>query len=227
MKHQPRKHRKKLIIIGGFNIKTCKNNSVARNCENNLACFDTSTNTWSEVTVETGDSTLLQRCNFGSTAVTEDRIIIAGGVKYTEFGEKTKPQTLSIHEMVDLTLKEKETGEIVAEIKKIDVEMSPQLLSSFSMSSKGEHIHIFGGKQGAKKEPNGNIFIVNIVTKQLEIVKPPTFLSEKTKVWGSSSAWISDDTLMLMGGSLPPPGHGERSIFMYSSKPMDILTCGL
>ena len=66
-------------------------------------------------------STLLQRCNFGSTAVTEDRIIIAGGVKYTEFGEKTKPQTLSIHEMVDLTLKEKETGEIVAEIKKIDV----------------------------------------------------------------------------------------------------------
>ena len=49
----------------------------------------------------------------------------------------------------------------------------------------------------------------------------------QTKVWGSSSAWISDDTLMLMGGSLPPPGHGERSIFMYSSKPMDILTCGL
>ena len=32
---------------------------------------------------------------------------------------------------------------------------------------------------------------------------------------------------MLMGGSLPPPGYGERSIFMYSSKPMDILTCAL
>ena len=30
-----------------------------------------------------------------------------------------------------------------------------------------------------------------------------------------------------MGGSLPPPGHGERPIFMYSTKPMDILTCGL
>ena len=171
---------------------------------------------------KTGDSTLLQRCNFGSTALTENRIILAGGVKNTELGKKTKPQTLSIHEMVDLTLKEKETGEIVAEIKKIVVEMSPQLFNSFSMSSKEEHIHMFGGKQGAKKEPNGHIYFLNIVAKQLEKVKPPTFLSEKTKVWGSSSAWISHATLMLMGGSLPPPGHGERSIFMYSSKPMDI-----
>ena len=65
------------------------------------------------------------------------------------------------------------------------------------------------------------------MTKQITLVKPKPFISEKTKVRGSSSAWISDDTLRLMGGSLPPPGHGERPIFMYSTKPMDILTCGL
>ena len=84
---------------------------------------------------------------------------------------------------------------------------------------------MFGGKQGNKLETNGNLFIVNIVTKQLTIVSPPNFISEKNKIWGSSSAWISGDTLLLM--SLLPPGYGERSIFMYSSKPMDILTCAL
>ena len=50
-----------------------------------------------------------------------------------------------------------------AEIKKLEIEMSPQLLSSFSMSSNGEQIQMFGGEQGNKLEPNGNLFIVNIV----------------------------------------------------------------
>ena len=47
------------------------------------------------------------------------------------------------------------------------------------MSSNGEQIQMFGGEQGNKLEPNGNLFIVNIVTKQLTIVSSQNFISEK------------------------------------------------
>merc|ERR1719319_925875 len=87
----------KLILVGGYNVKTYKNKSLARNCKTNLVCFDTSRNSWTNIKVLTGDSSLLQRCNFGSTAISDNRIILAGGVEYSEYGDTTKPNILSNH----------------------------------------------------------------------------------------------------------------------------------
>ena len=106
--------------------------------------------------------------------------------------------------------------------------MPPQPLHSFTMSANQGKLYLFGGLQeDPKNEPKGELIIANPVTSTIERITPPEFLNEKTKVFGLSSVWLEDDTLLLLGGSTPPLGYGGRSLLLYSSKKNDLGPCDL
>ena len=74
---------------------------------------------------------------------------------------------------------------------------------------------------------NSLLFIADLNTKAVETVKPPTFFyQKKLKFMDHLLCELSADTLLLIGGSSPPLGHGGR-IFMYSTKKNDIDKCDL
>ena len=85
------------------------------------------------------------------------------------------------------------------------------------MSANQGKLYLFGGLQeDPKNEPKGELIIANPVTSTIERITPPEFLSGKTKVFGLSSVWLEDDTLLLLGESTPPLGYGGRSLLLYS-----------
>jgi len=206
-----------LVVVGGYTSKEEKHRKVPANCEQNILKYETKSSKWSTFEV-IGDKTLVERHDFGATSVSETEIYFCGGATYSPGFS-----VLSIDKLVKLTLGEKE-----ATITIIQLDMPPQPLHSFTMSNNQGKMYIFGGlTEALKEEPNGELIVANPITSTVERIPPPEHLSQKTNVFGSSSMWLEDESLLLLGGSTPPLGYGGRSVFLYSSKKNDLGPCQL
>jgi hypothetical protein len=149
--------------------------------------------------------------------VSGNELYIAGGNIYCEMQVKRHPITEILKLKIDMLTKK-------ATVEKIQIEYGEDInMSSGTMTKKGNKLYIFGGLQdkndgfgGSQLICSGKLYCINLSNKKLECLSVPVELREKCKVYGSSSVWFKEHTLVIISGTRPALGHGFRSIFSYS-----------
>lgn len=110
-----------------------------------------------------------------------------------------------------------------ASLNQIQIEHEEIKLSSGTMTKKGSNIYIFGGLQDINDDSgrsvlvcSGKFYRIDLPNKKIDNIPLPLELQENCKVYGSSSVWFQNHTLVIISGTRPALGHGFRSIFSYS-----------
>ena len=149
--------------------------------------------------------------------VSGNEIFIAGGNVYCEKEVKRHSITQILKVKINMGTKK-------AKIETITIDQDEEInLSSATMTKKENKLYIFGGLQDQTDGlgcsvlvRSGQFYCINLTTKKMESLPVPVELTEKCKVYGSSSFWFHEHTLVLISGTRPGLGHGFRSIFSYS-----------
>ena len=72
---------------------------------------------------------------------------------------------------------------------------------------------------------NTNILKINVDQNSVEVISPPDIVKAKLGVSGASSHWLSNNHLIILGGSTPGLTNGGRSIMVWSSKQVRKAKC--
>ena len=147
--------------------------------------------------------------------VSGNEVFIAGGNVYCE--KKVKRHTIT--EILKLKIN-MVTKKATLETIRIDHDEEINIFSA-TMTKKGNKLYIFGGLQdrtdglgSSVLVCSGQFYCINLTRKKMESLSVPFELNENCKVYGSSSFWFQDHTLVIISGTRPALGHGFRSIFL-------------
>ena len=143
-------------------------------------------------------------------------VYITGGNVYCEGEVKRHTITDLLKLNIDLVTNTASLQQILIEHEKIN-------LSSATMTQNESKLYIFGGLQETNDDSgrsvlvcSGKFYCIDLQQKKIESITVPLQLQENCKVYGSSSVWFENHTLVIISGTRPGLGHGFRSIFSYS-----------
>ena len=79
-------------------------------------------------------------------------------------------------------------------------------------------MYVFGGIHNTNSElvESAHFYCIDVQTKKMVCLQLPEDTMECRKVYGSTSKWFDDHTLVINSGTRPALGVGFRSIFCYS-----------
>ena len=210
-----------LVLIGGHYKKWSGGKISYRNCTENIYIFNPINIEWEMVSVINGDPNLLQRSLFMS-AESNGVIYLAGGSLYLE----RKVNRLNICQIVVVKVN---AAMKTASIEQIQINVPPILISSGTMTKEGSKLYLFGGVE--EQTHNGEIcnsgkFLeMNLDEKTLSKIEVKPDIKQLIQVYGSSSFWFGNHTLIIFSGTRPPLGTGFRAILSYTKLSLREMLC--
>ena len=145
----------------------------------------------------------------------QNTIYITGGSIYSE-KEVNRFDICQILK-VNINLKDK-----TAKISMILIKSEAVCISSGTLTQKDGILYLFGGVQQKlidgeiAVDNSGKFYEINIEQREMTLKIVQEEVEDKIKVYGSSSIWFGDHTLILISGTRPPLGTGFRSILCYT-----------
>lgn len=225
--------KEKLLLVGGNTVEECEDDWGYKTIQSkdNLYLLNSTDDTWAKFNLPETSNKALQRANFGSCKnPNEETFYFCGGIRI----EGETARYLSVFDIVTLNLQQNSSGYYPI-ITTLTVNSPFALeLASPTISWNSGKLYLHGGNTGkllpkieGEFECNGQLIVMNIATASQKSIQPPKDVAEKMKVHGASSCWFGKETLMLVGGSEPPLGHGGRSIIAYTSENLVMNGCAL
>ena len=195
------------ISLGGYKQEVKGTSKKPANVKNSLIQYDTNDNKWDNFDL-VGNKSVLERNSFGAVYDEDNETIyMCGGITYFD----KKYEVLNINNLITIQFNDN-----TVTILTIEISMMKKELHSFTMSAQNDLLYIQGElTSDVSEDPNAMMYVINPVNSEAKSISPPEFISEKMKVFGSTSLWVSEATLILLGGFTPPMGFGGRSIFLY------------
>lgn len=203
-----------LILIGGHQ-KIWKNGKFQfQNLNENIFVMDTNNVTWAKIEIVEGDSGLLKRSLFMSVAC-ENTIYLTGGSLYSD----NEVRRFDICEILKVNLN---IITKTAHLSKIVLKSEAAFISSATMTHKAGILYLFGGVEQKFIDgqiavgTSGKFYTMNLEHKAMTVEIVQEEAQDMIKVYGSSSVWFGNHTLIIISGSRPPLGSGFRSILCYT-----------
>ena len=216
-----------IMLYGGLtmDLRFSDHNVVDRfrqiGTNNLIYIFDIQTNKWSTI-----DLPALSPRSFHSTTVLNigdiSQVIILGGISKTV----NSCERLPINEINIITFNDRCIDDVTFRKVIYNIQI-PTYISSHKCTFFRDRLHIFGGLRvsspDAKPDAGGSASYssINIFDDQTSIVNYDiNICAADYKTYGHSQLYLSDDTLLIMGGSI-------KSMYVYSTKFLPPASCDL
>ena len=203
-----------LILIGGHQKIWQKGRFRYYNMEENLFMMDTKTQTWNKIVTIEGEKESLKRSLFMSVVYRGD-IYVAGGSVYTE----KEVRRLDIFKVLKLKISLRHKS---VSIETIFINSTPVCLSSATMAQRNGFFYVCGGVEEKSIDEeviitkSGNFYVIDIEEKQMSKKTVGEEMKDLLKVYGSSSFWFGQHSMIVVSGTRPELGKGFRNMLCYT-----------
>ena len=172
------------------------------------------------------------RSQFAAAQDQDGKIFLCGGVRY---GDESNPQVLDCFEVIRPLVIRDDEGEFKCFTTTTQVRcdsIDHLRLVGASLTTRDKHLFLVGGTTLQKADDysdqykhNTNLLKINVDQNSVEVISPPEIVRGKLGIYGASTHWLTNNHLIILGGSTPDLTHGGRSIMAWSSKQVRMAKC--